>query len=357
VKKIFLLALIIRLICLYVFRNVNNYDLQSYLRVGELTLNKVNIYPDVANLHHPYLPFFLYLEAFAFYLKKFTINPIIVVKSIIVIFDLGNLYLVYLLSKKNLKTAFLYAINPVTILITTFHGQFDAIPLFFLLWSLYLISLSRHSRIPSCHPREGGDPVLSILTFSAAVMIKTWPVLLILLFLKRLKNKKLIFLSLIFPILSIIIYVLLFNSSFISILKTIGSYQGLYGIWGAGKIFSFITKRILFQKLIIFLFLFCLIFYSILIKSKSIIKEIFLLLLFFFCFSPNFSIQYFAWIIPFLIIAKPKKYLLLILFITLTLISYYATPNLIIIQEITQFITWILFIYSLKVNELTEVRD
>ncbi|MDO8741735.1 MAG: hypothetical protein Q7J11_01155, partial [Candidatus Roizmanbacteria bacterium] len=131
-KKIFFIALFIRLICLYLFRNVTNYDLQSYLQVGELTLKSINIYPDVANLHHPYLPFFLYLEAFAFYFKRFAIDPIIVIKVINVIFDLSILQLVYLLSTKNLKTAFLYAINPVTILITTLHGQFDVIPIFFI---------------------------------------------------------------------------------------------------------------------------------------------------------------------------------------------------------------------------------
>lgn len=196
-----------------------------------------------------------------------------------------------------------------------------------------------------------------MLLFSASVMIKTWPILFIFVFFKKLKNKRLIFLLLIFPLFSIIIYTFLFHSSLTSIAKTIFSYQSLYGIWGVGKIFSFITKRIIFQKLLIIIFLLFMMFYLIFIKSKSIIKEIFLLLLFFFCFSPNFSIQYFVWIIPFLIIIKPKKYLFLIFFMALTLISYYVTPNLIIFQEVAQFITWIIFIYLFKVNELTEAGD
>lgn len=340
-KKVLLVGLILRLICLFMFRNINNYDLQSYLQVGELTLNKINIYPDIANLHHPYLPFFLYFEAFAFYLKKFTINPIIVIKFVIAIFDLGNLYLVYLLSKKNLKTAFFYAVNPVTILITTLHGQFDTIPLFFLLGSLYLIIVR--------------NDVFSVLMFSMAVIIKTWPLLFIISFYKRLKNKKLILLVPIFSVILVFFYTILFKSSFVSVLKTIAGYQGLWGIWG---IWTLLGKwRLRWQKLSTLIFLVCFFVYSCFNKKRNVVKEILNLLLFFFIFTPNFSIQYFAWIIPFLIIVKPKKYLLLILSITLTLISYYATPNLIIIQEITQFTTWILFIYSLKVNELTEARD
>ena len=347
-KKIFLSALIIRLICLYAFRNVNNYDLQSYLQAGELTLNKINIYPDVANLHHPYLPFFLYFEAFAFYFKKFNINPIIILKSINIIFDLGNLYLVYLLSKKNLKTAFLYAVNPVTILIATFHGQFDVIPIFFLLWSVYLISFSRHLA-------EGRDPVFTILIFSAAVMTKTWPFLFIFSFYKKLNNKLLILLIPIFPLISIFIYLILFKSSINNILQTIAGYQGLWGIWG---IWALLGKwRLRWQKISTLIFLICFFVNSHINKNTSIVKEILYLLFFFFVFTPNFSIQYFAWIIPFLIIIKPKKYIQLILLITLTLISYYATPNLIIFQEITQFATWILFIYSFYIIELTEATD
>ena len=142
-KKIFIIALILRLICLYLFRNVTNYDLQSYLQVGELTSKGINIYPDISNLHHPYFPFFLYFEAIAYRIGQIglisQISPILTIKLILIFFDLGINYLVYLLSKKDLKTAFLYAINPVTILITTLHGQFDAIPVFFVLLTIYIL--------------------------------------------------------------------------------------------------------------------------------------------------------------------------------------------------------------------------
>ena len=351
-KKIVLLALIVRLICLFVFRNINNYDLQSYQQVGELTLNKINIYPDIANLHHPYLPFFLYLEAFALYFKKISVSPIIILKLINIIFDLGNLYLVYQLSKKNLKTAFLYALNPVTILITTLHGQFDTLPIFFLLLSLYLIKVKKE--------------VFSILSFSSAVMIKTWPLLFIISLYKKLTNKKSILFVLVFPFISVSVYSILFRSSLISIAKTIAGYQGLWGIWGVWGLLG--KWRLRWQKLSTLIFLVCFFVYSYFNKNRNIVKEILNLLLFFFIFTPNFSIQYFAWIIPFLIIIKPRGYLLLMLFITLTLISYYSfwifysnleiTPSyLVTTQEVFKFLTWILFIYSFKFNELIEAKD
>ena len=345
-KKILILGLIIRLICLYLFRNVTNYDLDSYLQVGELTLKGVNIYPDVANLHHPYLPFFLYIEALAYWLGRSKIIIITIIKIINVIFDLGILNLVYLLSKKNLKTAFLYAINPVTILITTLHGQFDVIPIFFLLLAIYLLNKKQE--------------LLSVLSFSFAIMTKTWPLLFVVILYKRLKNKKFIVLSLVFPLISIIIYSLLLRVSVFSIVKTIVYYQGLWGIWGVWPAFAKATagKGILgvfWQKLTTLIFLTYFFSYSYFKNKKNLIEEVFNLLFLFFVFTTNFSIQYFSWLMPFLILTKPKKSLQLIILITLYLFSSYyfwlfchqckVMPQwLVITQNIIGFILWLSFI-------------
>mgnify|MGYP001591659917 FL=1 len=335
-KKVLVFGLIIRLICLYLFRNVSNYDLQSYLQIGELTLKGINIYPNVANLHHPYLPFFLYVEAFAFWLGQSRIIIIIIIKFINIILDLGILYLVYLLSKKNLKTTFLYAINPVTILITTLHGQFDVIPIFFALLAIYLIQKKKE--------------LASILSFSFAILTKTWPVLFLIPIAQRIKSKSLLPLIIIFPVVFMFIYVYLFKSSLLSIGETLLSYQGLWGIWGIWNLLG--KQRILIQKLSTLIFLSCFFSYSWFNKERNIIKNILNLLFFFFIFTTNFSIQYFAWIIPFLIILKPKNYSTLIILITLYLISFYfvwvfllITPQwLIIIQNAIGFVLWLSFI-------------
>ncbi len=338
-KKIFLLALVVRLIGLYLFRNVSNYDIQSYLQVGELTLKGINIYPDVANLHHPYLPFFLYLEAVAVYVGQSRIIIIMVIKIINIIFDLGILYLVYLLSKKNLKTAFLYAINPVTILITTLHGQFDVIPIFFVLLTIYLLQQKKE--------------LTSILSFSFAVLTKTWPILFFIPIAQRMKNKKLIILTIFFPTLFVLIYIRLFKSTLINISKTVVHYQGLWGIWGIWDLLG--KTRIFWQKITTLLFLVSFFVYSWFNMEKNLVKNILKLLFFFFVFTTNFSIQYFAWIIPFLILVKPKNYLFLIILISTYLFSFYYfwlfcfacknIPNwLLKTQNMTGFILWLSFI-------------
>lgn len=338
-KKILILGLIIRLISIYLFRNVTNYDLQSYLQIGELTLKGINIYPDVANFHHPYLPFFLYIEALAYWLGRSKIIMITIIKIINVIFDLGILNLFYRLSKKNLKTAFLYAINPVTILITTLHGQFDVIPIFFILLTIDLLQQKKE--------------LASILSFSFAIMTKTWPLLFVVILYKRLKNKKFVVLSLVFPLISIIIYSLLFRTSVFSIVKTVVYYQGLWGIWGGWKLLG--KLGVSGQKLSTLIFLICFFSYSWFNKEKNLLKNILEVLFFFFVFTTNFSIQYFAWIIPFLILIKPKNYLSLIILIGVYLFSFYyfwlfcvgckiTPPWLVTTQDIIGFILWLSFV-------------
>lgn len=361
IKTIFIVALIIRLISLYLFRNVTNYDLDSYLLVGELTLKGINIYPDVANLRHPYLPFFLYLEAMAVWIGQSKIIIIIIIKFITVIFDLGILYLVYLLSKKNLKTTFLYAINPVTILITTLHAQFDVIPIFFILLTIYLLQ----------QKKEFG----AVLSFSFAVLTKTWPILFLVPILRkvwtrhprengdpgaldtrlrRYNTSTLLLLSItFFPLLFTLLYSWFFKSSILDIGKTLISYQGLWGLWGPWVLLG--KTRILWQKLSTLLFLIIFFGYSWFNKEKNIIKNILQLLFFFFVFTTNFSIQYFVWIIPFLIIVKPKKYVFLISLISIYVLSFYyfwlfcagckTTPSwLVSTQNIAGFTLWLSFI-------------
>jgi len=254
---------------------------------------------------------------------------LIVIKVINAIFDLGITYLVYLLSNKNLKTAFLYAINPVSILIFAIHGQFDAIPLFFLLLSLYLITTKKE--------------FLAILVFSASVMTKTWPALFIVTIFKRLKTKKLILLSVLFPIVSIVVYSFLFKAMMLDILKTIISYQGLWGIWGVWGFFGHIRLR--YQKLTTLLFLISFFLYSFKISRKKITSEVLALLFFFYTFTTNFSVQYLSWIMPFLTIKKPKYYWLITvsttIFLTVTFLArfFLKIPPLQI--KISGLILWI----------------
>ena len=320
---ILIFALFIRLLSLFLFKDINNYDLESYQLVGNLTKNFINIYPSPANIRYPYLPFYLYLEA---------IFPPIYLKFINIIFDLAILYLVYLKSKRSFRTALLYAANPVTILISTLHGQFDVIPLFFLILSLNLLAKNKE--------------VFAILAFSFSILIKTWPLIFVFIFLRSLRNKQLIPLILVFPLLGIAIYSYFFKVSPLNIVKTISEYQGLQGIWGFGYIFK--------KKIFIYLFIFILLAYSCFLKGKSLIQKSYQFLIFFFFSTLGFSVQYLSWIIPFLILEKKSKSIWLLIPMSTYIISIYSFwvffPNSVIvplwfisIQNLLGIALWICF--------------
>ncbi len=318
-KKIFLLGLSIRFIVALLSYQITNFDVESYLKIGRHILNRENIYPHVAQIHHPYFPLFLYIEAIAVYLNNFHINPILFIKIVNIFFDLGNIYLVYLLSKQNLNSGLLYALNPITTLISSFHGQFDTIPLFFLLLAIYLFKKNK--------------TIFAFLTYSVAVGIKTWPIMFISPFIKRLKEKKILLILIIpiVPFLSIIIYYLKFKNNPIDIFFTIVKYHSLFGFFGIGKAISLIfvffnlNLTIFLQKILLITFFMIFMVSSILIRKKKIEKEILMLMLIFYIGTTNFAIQYLSWIVPFLILIRSKLWHILIFLMSIFLIINYSS--------------------------------
>jgi len=337
IKKILILGFLARVLFLAIFVNINNFDIESYLKIGRITFSGNEIYHDHAAWHHPYFPFFLYIQAFAFSFVKY-VDPRVFIKAVILIFDTGVICLIYLISR-NTKQALSYAFNPIPLLIFGLHGQFDAIPIFFVLSAVHFLQ-KKHELAAS-------------LAFSFAIMAKTWPVLLFSVFSKRIKQVCVLFFPL-FPVVSVFLYSVVFRSNLQDIIKTVLNYQGLYGLWGLTELPIFIKAGYLEQKVISLFFLTGYFLFSFFLKRKSVVEEIYFLLLFFFVFTSGFSIQYFSWLVPFAILSNKKSNHLFLL-ITLTLISFYVSfvfdPNNIFIkktiefsQKSLSFFTWLSFL-------------
>lgn len=336
----FIFSLILRLTIIFLSKDIVNYDLQSYLLIGEKTLKNINIYPNLAIKHYPYFPLFLYLQSLAFLLGIY-LNPLIFLKIIINLFDLGNGYFVYLITRKNLKKTFFYLINPVSILIFSFHGQFDAIPIFFLLLTIYFL---KQKKI-----------IFSSLNYSLAVAFKTWPIFFIFVIFPKIKKYLFIIPLFSIPIILSCIYSYFFKTNILNIFYTIIGYRSLFSEWGLGKIIkiSFYPHLsqppIYIQKFLLIIFIFSLFSYSLIIKKffkTNIIEKIYLLLLFFYVFTFGFSIQYLSWIVPFLIILKTKKILTIMLITFYLLINYLIWINHSLIPPIfNDYFGLILWIY------------
>ena len=288
-KQSILIGLLIRLAITFIFLKSSSDDLTSFLDAGKIILEKKSIYPSL------YFPFFPYLGALSLLLKNF-ISPLLFLKLIFTFFDLGNLILIYLLSKKNLNRTLLYALNPITIISSNIHGQFDVIPIFFLLLAIYLFNKRKEAS--------------SMTAISLAIFTKTWPALFIIPILKKLRNKYLFALIFLVPIISIFFHSWFFKTPILEIIMPIKNYRGVYGYWGIGNILILLWPKIdasiiQFLRRIFFITLFIFSFYP---NNKNLIKNIFKIILFFFVFTLTFGSQWLAWLVPFIILVRPKNW-------------------------------------------------
>lgn len=339
-KKSFLLLLcmsaLLKIVAIAASFSISNFDHESYRIIGTLTQQGTAIYPSPADLRHPYFPFFLYVEALAVSLSSWGIDPVVFLKLVYLPFDFGIAWMVFLLSKKNYTATALYAVNPVTLLVTYVHGQFDVIPLFFLLSAVYAI--------------QAKNNLGTLLHLSMAIFTKTWPVLFIVPFIRRVRPIQLwIFLPVI-PLLGTLLYAVLFTEYIPDILLTIKEYRGLYGFWGVGQAVMLITglEHAHSVRGIRVLFFAAWAWFSLYINRDSILEELTLLFLFFYAFSFGFASQYFCWIIPFLILTRPpfwKWYLTCIPIYLLIVCISWVVPVSPVIFSITGIVSWLAIVY------------
>jgi len=340
ISLILLGSLLIRAFLVFFFGSVVNYDIESYRLIGKLTFLGQNIYPFPARAHYPYIPAYLYLQNLAYFIEnKWGFSQIITLKIINVIADLIIVYFVYLLSRKNRKKTIFYAFNPISLLIITLHGQFDSLTVLFLLNSLYFIK----------------NKLLVWLSYSLSVSVKIWPLLFFFIFLKK---RKLIFQIITFcflPVFLIFTYTVFFRSSPVDIIATVLKYQGVQNIWGLGKVFLYFNIPLTIQKIFNYFLIFYIFFISIIKKDKNMIKQIFDLLIIFFVLTLGFSIQYYYWLMPFLFLLLPKRWLILYTALLIQLISYYIpwvfvlTPSINgifkTLQNFTDWYAWVSFVF------------
>lgn len=152
-------------------------DIKNYWTVGRTILDGGSAY-DLTMRHYPYPPPWSYVEAAAVWVSDawkvafdFVIKlPIIVADTAIV----GLAYAFLRRSGKTLETAGAWglalAMNPVSILVASGHGQFDALPVLFALAAVFLLT-GPHPRRPLI--------VLAAWLLGSAIAFKLYPVALL----------------------------------------------------------------------------------------------------------------------------------------------------------------------------------
>jgi Gpi18-like mannosyltransferase len=170
-----LIALLVRLVPAVLLPRGAEYDIDSFRRVAETLLKGDTVYdsPLVAG-RHPYLPFQLYLIWGAGYLSHVSTLPFVfVVKLAPILADAALTVLIFkiaLNSGEALASAFslslLYALNPIAILVSAYHGQFDGETVLQLGLAWYFWHFNgREARRFGC----------SALMLGLAILNKSWP--------------------------------------------------------------------------------------------------------------------------------------------------------------------------------------
>lgn len=293
-KKSILLAFAFRILLSIIFTDINHYDSQSYREIGQMALRRQPIYASYAYSRHPYLPFPLYFEAMSLLPEVYGIPQLLVLKFFFSLFDVGILVLVWKISGKDRQeNAFLYAINPVSIAFAAIHGQFDTIPLFFLLLSLML--LIKNLKISA------------YFALACGILFKPWPVLFLPAYWKYRKSAW-ITLTLILPLICILIYSVIYREPFATVIRPLLSYRGSYGMWGLGVIIGkFLppqTVNMTVIKILTNVSIIALIYFIFRFKNSNVISDIFLSILFIFVFFPSGGNA--IWILPFIFIIRPQ---------------------------------------------------
>jgi Gpi18-like mannosyltransferase len=211
------------------------------------------------------------------------------------------------------RFALIYAVNPVSILVTAVHGQFDSFPTLFLLLSAYFADDEQADQT---------DMALAALFFGLAIFAKGWPLLLLPLLAARARGLKQI---LVCVAIALFPYIFSMSALYLTapsvMFRRVLFYSGQTGWWGvtsfaavwAGSTLAALSaaySRIGNYVLIIGEVALA-VYYSrrSAVKSIPFVTALLAGLVFFYTFTAGYGIQYWIWIVPFVLIdAATNRY-------------------------------------------------
>jgi len=330
--KAILFAGIIIGLAIRLFLILKSVDIADVQRMHEVAISFAKgINPYKIQNFYIYPPVWMYFEYLTLRISQVLSIPFeIVVKFWPTISDIVITLLIYkiLIKKKaDSKSASLwslgYFLNPISIIISSLHGQFDSIIILLTLISLYLLLFKKKAYL------------LSTLTLGLAICIKPNPILLIPLYIyaKRVNLKQKVFFLFLCGLPTLLTTAPYLQKSFFDTLKAILGYSGVYDIgypaffrgiiyqnnanyWIANDIKILAASRNALLIGIISL-------YFLLVGSSDLLVSILIIYLFFITTYMGVSAQYLTWIIPFAILGRDKKIITFSFFGLMAIISFY----------------------------------
>lgn len=338
-------AAVVRLIPNFLLPMGAGYDIESYGIVGDLVLEGQDVYGSAQAAHrHPYLPLQMYWMALARWGSLVTSASFVrIVRLAPIGADVAIAVVLFLAlqrggsTQRGLRGGLLYALNPVPVFVSAYHGQFDSIPALFLLAA---VTTWRQSALAS-----GGWLGLGILS-------KSWPVLALPSLWTGIRDwrKKAVFLlgTAAVPLAGIGLYLVAFpGQPRVALSRALGYNWGV-GVWGYSYFFRlasvlkpeltepfhwlvrngrYVTLAVLGMVWVVRA------------RREAPAAGILTVLVAFFAATHAFSIQYLMWIVPFAVLADDHRWLARY---TLAAFAYMflAYMTLILEMHVTNLLPW-----------------
>ena len=330
---LFLGALILRILPL-VF-GIESTDILLYKQQATPVIEWQNIYTVTKNVF-PYTPVSMFYPAFCYCLSQVLKVPFHIVMKMPAIFsDTAIVMSLYLLGSKILteKKAFLlavlYTLNPVSILVSSFHGNIMSFVVLAMLLSYLYLSIDKDKNL-----------TLSALLLGLAIGWRSFPILLLPFFLLELdswKKRIIFFLYAMVPVgISVLPFLILDAGAMLKEMMGYsgwGIHHGPFAILRANYLISLdkITWRnppewehfFSFSKVAFFVYYGA---FFIFFRKLSLLAKIIAVFILFYLLYAGTASQYLIWVLPFLLFLDSKRFFYLYVGITTyALVVFYWT--------------------------------
>lgn len=236
---IFAVSLFVRIVPALILPNgAGYYEMSVFQEAADIFRRGESIY--LVRVAHPYLPLEIYWFVLADWLtENVGLFFVFWVKSLTIVADSLIAPVIFVgLSKfgskeSAQKTSWLYVFNPITILVAAYQGQFDSVPMFFIVLAWYFYEKSKV---------ENQNLVGAAWFAGMAILSKTWPFILAPIAFLRLSNwrQRIQFAVIVMlpTLIGIMLFELLFPGSWQAILRRATYAGAISGWWGYSSILS-----------------------------------------------------------------------------------------------------------------------
>lgn len=288
------------------------YDIESYRLVTDALLNGREVYTSALG-RHPYLPFQMYIMGAMAWLSQATGLPYVVaIKLPAVVADVALTGVIYRIASGTrgrdwaAYLALLYALNPVSLLVTAYHGQFEAVTLLLLVTAWWL-GEQRRTRS-------------SAAALGFAILNKTWPVVFLPVIFIRLGNRRRIayaLLALAIPVVFATAYLIIFSADPMPMLRRALTHRGVAGYWGPGAILNpaaaiwtplqaLVDALFALRNWLLLAAVLAALWWT---RRQPALDAFLTLLLSMFVITVGFGIQWLVWLVPFASLAAEDRWL------------------------------------------------